>query len=93
MDQAEQMELAIVLLDAVHQAADINCLNKAIRLYREALGSEEIPEGGQQLALSGLSHAFQLRYLAEGEEEDLNRSIDALQRVLQFLPSPDPARF
>ena len=58
MDQAEQMELAIELLDAVHQAADISYLNTAITLYREALDSEEIPEVEQDLALSGLSNAF-----------------------------------
>ena len=93
MDLAEQMKLAIELRDGVHQFANINCLNIAITLYRKALDSEEIAEVEQHLALSGLSHAFQLRYLAQGEEEDLNGSIDALKRVLEFLPSPNPARF
>ena len=57
------------------------------------MDSEEIPEVEQHLALSSLAHALQLRYFVQGEEEDLNGSIDALQRMLRFLPSPDPARF
>jgi len=80
------------LLGQYQRTGEVDQLNNAIDVMRQALAQTAEDDARAPIFLSNLANALFLRFQLTGKTADLDEAIDLIQRALAALPDEDPNR-
>ncbi|KAJ6616660.1 hypothetical protein B0H10DRAFT_2434848, partial [Mycena sp. CBHHK59/15] len=83
-EYSQSYKLALDILMAVHQSADIKSLDKAVSLHREILLLQPRPHSSRWTSLVGLAEALMLRFRHAKQLDDLEDSVSSLREAYEL---------